>query len=85
MRSLFGRGEGAPARLDLHQRPETLHFAVEIPEGSGGTFTKALRGLPDPLAGTIGPDRRVPITDLATRMATALGVPSLGPGPSPSR
>ncbi|WP_214105160.1 hypothetical protein [Acrocarpospora catenulata] len=86
--------EGELQRLDLHQRPETLHFAVELPEAVGppepgelpeteggeGTFTKALRDRDDPLTGTLAPFRKIPIADLAAQMAIAQGLPEIGSG-----
>jgi hypothetical protein len=71
--------EGVLARLDVHQRPESLHHAVELPTDT--TCAKSLRALDDgsnaalatapiPLA----PRRTVPVPQLVTAMASALGV-----------
>lgn len=75
--------EGTIGRLDVHQRPEALHFAVELP--GEGLFTKALRDA----TGAAGPQlpplplgskARIPIADLATHMASTLGIQPFGPG-----
>jgi hypothetical protein len=71
------------ARLDIRQRPESLHFAVELP--TDGMFTKTLRDAAgasgpvlDPLP--LGPGGRLPVEDLAAHMATALGATAFGSG-----
>lgn len=79
--------DGDLQRLDVHQQPEALHFAVE--PGSDGRFDKALRGLGDDGAPgpvlppmPLGPRRTVPVTGLVQAMTTALGVTRdvFGPG-----
>jgi len=77
---LFG---GTVARLDIRQRPESLHFAVELP--AEGQFSKTLRdaaGAPGPALRPLplGPGGRLPVSELVAAMATTLGVPALGPG-----
>jgi hypothetical protein len=62
--------EGELARLDLHQRPEALHFAVEPATGGVGKTLRngtTVGALPLNLHGT------VPISALAAEMAAALG------------
>jgi hypothetical protein len=61
--------EGEPARLDLHQRPEALHFAVEPVAGG---ITKTLRT--GTTVGTLplNPHGTVPVSALAGEMAGAL-------------
>ncbi|MFC6087572.1 hypothetical protein, partial [Sphaerisporangium aureirubrum] len=71
--------DGVLARLDLHQQPESRHFAVELPDEQT-SFTKTLR--PDggdhpptsprtqPLP--LGPLRVLPLEDLVTAMSDAL-------------
>ena len=82
MLCLFG---GTVARLDIHQRPESLHFGVALP--AEGHFAKSLRhpsgSLDPPLAAgpmPLGPGGRLPVFGLAAAMATTLGGPALGPG-----
>jgi hypothetical protein len=75
--------DGVLARLDIHQQPESLHFAVELPaEGSFGKSLRDSTGAPGPSTSPlpIGPGGRLPIAVLAAAMATALGVPALGSG-----
>ena len=81
MLCLFG---GTLARLDIHQRPEALHFGVEL---TGGQFSKSLRhpsGALDPPLATnpmpLGPGGRLPVSGLAAAMAATLGVPAVGSG-----
>lgn len=62
--------EGELARLDLHQRPEALHFAVEPATGGIG---KTLRNGTTVAALPLNPHGTVPISALAAEMATALG------------
>ncbi|MFI6595402.1 hypothetical protein ACIBHX_04090 [Nonomuraea sp. NPDC050536] len=66
--------DGRLDRLDIHQHPEALHFAVEVVDGTH--VRKALRpgGYSDPVE--LGANRRVPIESLVT----ALGVDSRGAG-----
>lgn len=62
--------EGELARLDLHQRPEALHFAVEPATGGIGRTLRdgtTLKALP------LNPQGAVPVSALAAEMATALG------------
>jgi hypothetical protein len=61
--------EGELTRLDLHQRPEALHFAVEPVTGG---ITKTLRTGATLPALLPGPRRTAPIATLAAAMATAL-------------
>lgn len=73
--------EGVLARLDVHQQPESLHFAVELP--AEGMYAKSLRnatGDPGPAVGPLplDPGGRLPIADLATTMAATLKTPALG-------
>lgn len=64
--------DGALSRLDLHQRPEDLHFAVEPVAGG---ITKVLRtGTPLPTL-PLNPRGTVPVAALAGQMATALRTP----------
>ncbi|NKZ04273.1 hypothetical protein [Actinomadura latina] len=67
---------GVLSRLDLHQRPESQHFAVEAPDTDG--YGKSLRATGDgtvparsrvPLS--LGPRRTLPIADLVSAMASA--------------
>ncbi|WP_062436843.1 hypothetical protein [Herbidospora daliensis] len=72
--------DGVLTRLDLHQKPEQQHFAVE--SGGTGKVVRALRGAagstdPVPL-GTTG---TVPLAALAAKMAAKLNVKS-GFGPA---
>jgi hypothetical protein len=70
---------GVVARLDLHQRPESQHFAVELPVP--GTFGKSLRtagggvdqGERQVASLPLGQERVLPLDDLVSAMATALG------------
>ena len=67
---------GTLARLDVHQRPETLHFAVELT--AEGLFTKTLRDATGAASTQLPPmslsaSGRIPISTLATSMASALG------------
>ncbi|RCG31568.1 hypothetical protein DQ384_08320 [Sphaerisporangium album] len=64
---------GEFARLDLHQHPESLHFAVELP--APGAFAKSLRDAAPLPAAPLGPRRTVPPAPLAARMAAALSIP----------
>ncbi|WP_182880039.1 hypothetical protein [Microbispora sp. H10949] len=71
--------EGVLARLDLHQRPEDQHFAVQ-PAGQG-TLTRSLRGQNGEALGTgdpvpLGAMGTVPVARLAAGMARVLNVPS---------
>lgn len=74
---------GTLGRLDIHQRPETVHFAVELTDA--GQFTKTLRDAaggpgaqvpPIPLP----PTGRIPVSALAASMATVLGSQPLTSG-----
>ncbi|NUR90386.1 MAG: hypothetical protein HOY71_40445 [Nonomuraea sp.] len=58
--------DGRLDRLDLHQHPEALHFAVEVADDTH--VRKALRsgGYTAPVA--LGPGRRVPIEDLVASL-----------------
>ncbi|RFU41624.1 hypothetical protein DZF91_10625 [Actinomadura logoneensis] len=76
---------GDIARLDVHQRPESLHFAIE-PDGTN-RFGKALRNAsggpgPDLALLTYGPRRTIPLRTLADAMADALSIAraDFGPG-----
>ena len=74
---------GTLGRLDIHQRPETLHFAVELT--AQGQFTKTLRdaaGGPGPQVPPmpLPPSGRIPISALAASMAAALGGQPLSSG-----
>ncbi|GAB1819471.1 hypothetical protein [Herbidospora sp. RD11066] len=65
--------EGVLTRLDLHQKPEQQHFAVE--PGGGGKVVRALRGVPgstDPV--TLSATGTVPLAALAGAMARKLNV-----------
>jgi hypothetical protein len=72
--------DGVLARLDLHQSPESRHFAVELSEDD--TFTKTLRPAgDDPPPATprtpalpLGPLRTLPVAGLVSAMARALGI-----------
>lgn len=71
--------KGVLSRLDVHQRPESLHHAVELP--TDATCTKSLRALDASGSATVstpplplGPRRTVPVPKLVGEMATALGV-----------
>jgi hypothetical protein len=75
--------EGTLTRLDVHQRAECLHFAVELP--AEGQFGKALRdatGSTGPVLPPLplGPGGRLPIGELAGSMSTVLGVSPFGAG-----
>jgi hypothetical protein len=75
--------EGVFGRLDLHQRPEALHFAVELP--AAGRYGKTLRDAsggqgPATPARDLGPGSTVPVAALAADMATALGTGALHSG-----
>jgi len=74
---------GTLTRLDVRQRPEAVHFAVELP--GGGRFGKSLRG-PDGGSGPalaplpLGPGGRLPIGDLADSIASAMKRGGIGSG-----
>lgn len=74
---------GELARLDSHQEPESLHFAVELP--AEGQFGKTLRG-PSGDAGPtmtpmpLDPAGRLPIQALAAQMAAARRMTQFGAG-----
>jgi hypothetical protein len=71
--------EGVLTELDVHQQPESLHFAVERPEA--GKLGKTLRdaaGDPGPSITPVdvGPRGRIPVAALVERMATVLRTPT---------
>jgi hypothetical protein len=68
--------EGTVRRLDLHQRPETLHFAVE--QEPDGQYSKTLRGEPARAlaAADFGVNRTLALSGLAGRIAAELGTPA---------
>ncbi|WP_037819390.1 hypothetical protein [Streptomyces sp. NRRL B-3229] len=74
---------GTLTRLDVRQRPEAVHFAVELP--GDGRFGKSLRG-PDGGSGPalaplpLGPGGRLPIGDLADSIASTMKRGSIGSG-----
>lgn len=66
---------GVLTRLELHQKPEQQHFAVE--SAGPGKVSRVLRGATgstDPV--TLGPAGTVPLATLAARMASKLNVTS---------
>ncbi len=64
---------GDVQRLDIHQQPELLHFAVELRDET--TFAKSLRkdGAEDEVTGTLGQARTVSVGTLTAAMAQKLG------------
>ncbi|MFD1546277.1 hypothetical protein [Nonomuraea guangzhouensis] len=65
--------EGVLARLDLHQAPESQHFAVGLSDGR--TFTRTLRGSGGtPVTLPLGPRRTLPVGDLVSAMASQLRI-----------
>ncbi|ROO86104.1 hypothetical protein EDD29_3667 [Actinocorallia herbida] len=73
---LFG---GLLARLDLAQRPEALHFAVEMPTDDSVTKTPRAPGAAPLPALPLGAARTVPVATLAARLAEALSHRDFGP------
>ncbi|MFF0523441.1 hypothetical protein ACFYTC_32460 [Actinomadura nitritigenes] len=74
---------GTLGRLDVHQSPETLHFAVELP--TDGQFTKTLRDASGASGPQLSPmpltaNGRLPIASLAAAMSTALSMPPFAAG-----
>ncbi|MEW2119897.1 hypothetical protein AB0945_32875 [Streptomyces sp. NPDC005474] len=74
---------GTLTRLDVRQRPEAVHFAVELP--APGQFGKSLRnadGTDGPVLAPLplGPGGRLPIGDLTSSIAATQGVETLGSG-----
>ncbi|MDX2679999.1 hypothetical protein [Streptomyces soliscabiei] len=74
---------GTLTRLDVRQRPEAVHFAVELPDD--GRFGKSLRD-PDGTSGPaltplpLGPGGRLPIGDLADSIAATMKRGRIGSG-----
>lgn len=75
---------GTLTRLDVRQRPEAMHLAVELP-AAAGQFGKSLRnadGTDGPVLASLplGPGGRLPIGDLTRSIAATLRVETLGSG-----
>jgi hypothetical protein len=66
--------QGVMARLDLHQAPESQHFAVEL-SSDQASFARSLRasGGSPVTSLPLGPSRTLPVGDLVSAMATSLG------------
>ncbi len=71
--------EGNLHHLDIHQKPEMLHFALEL-TGNGG-YQKTLRNLqnmlppnPSTVGGSLPTNRKVPISILASDIRKALNI-----------
>ncbi|MFI6520896.1 hypothetical protein ACIBF1_35450 [Spirillospora sp. NPDC050679] len=74
--------DGVLNRLDLHQRPESLHYAVE--PADSGRYTKTLRTAagaegPQPPPLSYRPLGAITPADLAAAMSAVLGLASFGP------
>ena len=74
---------GTLGRLDIHQRPETVHFAVDLT--AEGQFTKTLRDATGAPGARIPPmpmpaNGRIPVSALAASMAATLGSQPLTSG-----
>ena len=63
--------EGNLTRLDIHQKPEMLHFAVEMLDET--QFQKTMRTNNAEAIDTLQTMRRISITSLVGKMKTALG------------
>lgn len=70
--------EGNITRLDIHQKPETLHFAVEMLDDAN--FQKTMRTNNVEAVDTLQAMRRVSIISLVNKMKTALNQTSLQSG-----
>lgn len=73
---------GVLTRLDVHQAPESLHFAVELPTpGQVGKTLRDAAGNSGPALPPmpLGPNGRLPISDLAAAMARTLAAAPFGP------
>jgi hypothetical protein len=72
--------EGDIVRLDIHQKPEMLHFAVEPSTPSTGAFKKSLRKMPNTTHDSssvqisLETNRKVLISELAKDICKVLNI-----------
>ncbi|MBO1348078.1 MAG: hypothetical protein EBE86_012095 [Hormoscilla sp. GUM202] len=64
--------EGDLYRLDIHQKPEMLHFALELP--GNNQYQKKLRNSQATISGNLPATRIVPISELKDKMIHSLNI-----------